>query len=163
MNIIDKAIDFAKKEYQKNDKHHSWNHIMDVFDRARLISQNYQNIDTELLDLAIIFHDIDYHSESTPELNYTNHVDNSVEVAKKFLETNQYPNDRLNKVIEIMLDHSRPHREVRGDASSIEGEVIFDADKSIFISTQESYDRYINLLYLPETKTIVNHTMKKTL
>ena len=57
-----------------------------------------------------------------------------------------------------MLDHSTPHRKKLGDSKVIE--VLYDADKSIFLTTLESYKKYFNLLYLDETKSLVKKPIK---
>lgn len=148
MNIIEKAEEFAKEEYLKNDSKHQWGHIQNVLNRAIEIAQNRKDIDYETLTLAIIFHDIDYRS-------YDTHVDASVEVAEQFLSRNDYPREKINKVKEIMLDHSTPHREKRGEAKSLEGKIIYDSDKSIFLTTKELYEKYYPKLYLEETKKLL--------
>jgi len=104
-----------------------------------------------LLELAVIFHDIDYSS-------YEKHVENSIKVANQFLEDNNYLQERIKKITEVITNHSTPHRKNYGDAKSIEGKVLYDADKSLFINS-ENYLRYYPLLYLKETKEIVKHQM----
>lgn len=160
--IVNKAIEFAKAEYQNNDSFHGWGHIEDVMKRASEIVEAMKgNVDYELLRLAIIFHDIDYHSEETFEENYKSHVDNSTRVAEAFLKENNYPRERIERVKQIMFDHSTPHRKERGEAKSIEGKIIYDSDKSIFITSLELYERYFSLLYLDETKGMVKNTKWK--
>ncbi|MFH1456647.1 MAG: HD domain-containing protein [Patescibacteria group bacterium] len=155
-SIIQKVIDFAKIEYEKNDSFHSWQHVENVMKRADEIAEKIDDpIDFETLKLAIIFHDIDYHSEKDFETNYSNHVDNSVKVAKKFLNENNYPKEKIEKVKDIILDHSTPHRKKQGEAKSIEGKIIYDSDKSIFITNQELFEKYFPQLYLEETKEMV--------
>ena len=68
--------------------------------------------------------------------------------------------ERIERIREIMLDHSTPHRKIRGDASTIEGKIIYDADKSIFLKDKESYEKYDLLLYLDITKEIVSRQIK---
>ena len=57
---------------------------------ALKIGKNLKNVDCKLLKLAIIFHDIDYHSEETYKENYNCHVNNSIKVAEKFLKENNF-------------------------------------------------------------------------
>ncbi|MFA6136047.1 MAG: HD domain-containing protein [Candidatus Paceibacterota bacterium] len=148
MNIVDKAELFAKERYLANDPIHQWRHIQNVMERALLIAQNFDDIDYETLKLAVIFHDIDYRS-------YDTHVDASAKVAEKFLSENNYPRERINRVKEVIFDHSTPHREKQGEAESLEGKIIYDADKSIFITDKKTYDKYYPKLYLKETKNLV--------
>lgn len=150
MDIIKKAEEFAQKEYQKNDSFHQYSHIQSVMKRALQIADMFEGIDYEALKLAIIFHDIDYSS-------YENHPDASVAVAEKFLKSHGYPPDRTEKVKEIMFNHSTPHRVRQGEARLLEGKIIYDADKSIFITNKETYDKYFSKLYLEETKKLVSN------
>ena len=159
MDIIRKAKKFAKKEYKKNDKNHQWTHVKNVMKRAFVIAKEQKDVNYELLKLAIIFHDIDYHSEDTFKKNYKRHVDNSARVAKEFLEKMKYPLDKINLVQKIMLDHSTPHRKKRGEAQTIEGKIIYDADKSIFIKTKETYEKYFSLFYLDKQKALMERTI----
>ena len=153
MGIIDKAGEFAKEEYRKNDPKHRWGHVEAVFERAKEIGRDFEEVDWEALELAIIFHDIDYSS-------YETHVDKSVEIAEKFLKENNYPVERIEKVKEIMLNHSGPHRRKFGDAKLLEGKIIYDADKSIFLTTKEAYEKYFPTLYLDVTRRLVDAVMK---
>lgn len=154
--IIKKAITFSKNEYKKNDPFHNWGHIEDVMKRAwEIVEKLDQIIDLEILKLAIIFHDIDYNSESNIEKNYKHHVDNSVKVAENFLNKHNYPKGRIELIKKVMLDHSTPHRKKLGEAKSIEGKIIYDSDKSIHVTNTELYEKYLPLLYLNETKDMV--------
>ncbi|MGV8141843.1 MAG: HD domain-containing protein [Candidatus Woesearchaeota archaeon] len=155
MDIVEKATLFAKKEYLKNDPKHQWNHIEAVMKRALEISNQVGVVDFELLKLAIIFHDIDYNSESTYESNYNNHVENSVKVAEEFLMKNNYPKEKIIRLKQVMLDHSTPHRLKCGDSKTKEGKIIYDADKSIFLTNMEQYEKYYPLLYFDETRSLV--------
>lgn len=159
--IIEKAIKFAKVEYKKNDPLHRWSHIENVMKRASEIVEKIEKpVDLELLKLAIIFHDIDYNSEMNFEESYKKHPDNSVKVAEHFLHKNNYPKERIKKVKEIMLDHSTPHRKIRGEAKSLEGKIIYDSDKSIGIdwSNPELHNKYFPQLYLNETREMIKVT-----
>jgi len=148
MDLIKKACFYARKRYQKNDHKHQCSHVENVLKRALEIAKNFKNVDYEALELAIIFHDIDYSS-------YETHVEESMKVAEEFLKKNNYPKDRIEKVKEIMLNHSGPHRSKLGNATLLEGKIIYDADKSIFINTIELYEKYYPRLYLDVTKKMV--------
>jgi len=155
MNILRKVKKFAKKEYKKNDKSHQWSHVRNVMKQALKISKGLKGVDSKLLKLAIIFHDIDYNSEDNFERNYKCHVDNSVKIAERFLEKENYPKEKIQLVKQVMLDHSTPHRKKLGESKILEGKILYDADKSIFIKTKETYEKYYPLLYLGNTKSLV--------
>ena len=148
MDIIQKAEEFAKKEYKKNDSFHQWSHIQNVLKRALEIAEQLKDVDYEVLKLAIIFHDIDYRK-------YETHVEASIEVSETFLKKEGYPKERIEKVKEIMLNHSSPHRRKFGEAKLLEGKIIYDADKSISMGDAEFYKKYYIKLYLDETRKLV--------
>jgi HD superfamily phosphodiesterase len=155
-HIIKRATEFAKTEYKKNELLHGWGHIENVMRRtSEIIEKLDDDIDYESLKLAIIFHDIDYNSEESPDKNYENHVDNSIKVADNFLRKNDYPIEKIKRIKQIILDHSGPHRRKFGEAKSIEGKIIYDSDKSISINTHELHKKYFPWLYLDETKEMV--------
>ena len=155
MDIIKKAEDFAKGEYLKNDPMHQWSHVEAVMKRAMEIASKLKNIDYELLKLAIILHDIDYHSEPTHKENYKQHVENSVKVAEKFLKEHNFSEEKIEKIKQIILDHSTPRRKKFGDSKITEGKILYDADKSLFLTTSERYEKYFSLLYFDLTKELV--------
>ncbi len=155
-SIIEAAITFSKVEYKKNDPKHQWRHIEDVMKRAsEIVERIKEEVDLELLTLAVIFHDIDYHSKESFQENYKNHVESSMQVAGAFLKEQNYPQERIEKVQQIMLEHSNPHRQKSGEAKTMEGKIIFDSDKSIYLTTPEFREKYIPLLYLEETRQLV--------
>lgn len=156
MDILKKTEYFARKRYKKNNKFHQYTHVEAVLKRSLEIIKNMdnsENIDLEALKLAIIFHDIDYSS-------YETHVDNSVKVAEKFLNENNYPKTKIKRIIEIMYNHSTPHQKRFGKAKLIEGKIMYDADKSLFITKiymtdKKTYKKYFSKLYLKETKSLM--------
>ena len=155
MDIIEKATIFAKIEYEKNDQLHQWTHVNDVMKRALEIANKLDCVDYELLKLGVIFHDIDYNSEKTYKENYIKHVENSIKKAEKFLKNYNYPHDKIIKIQQILLDHSTPHRLRYGDSKIKEGQILYDADKSIFLITPEKYDKYFSKLYFDETRNLI--------
>ncbi len=155
MDMIKKAEGFAKEEYLKNDSMHQWPHVEAVMNRAMEIASKLKNIDYELLKLAVILHDIDYHSEPTHEENYKKHVENSVKVAEKFLKRHNFSEEKIRKIKQIILDHSTPYRKEFGDSKITEGKILYDADKSLLITTLERYEKYFSLLYFDEARGLI--------
>ena len=152
MDIIAKATAYAKREYMSNDSHHQWDHIEAVMKRAFEIARFFDDVDEESLRLAIIFHDIDYTS-------YDTHVDDSIKVAEQFLKVNEYPKEGIEKIKEIMMNHSTPHRKKFGEATLLEGKIIYDADKSVGMTNEQFRKKYFPRLYLDETRKIVEKSI----
>jgi len=162
MNITEKVEVFAKKEYMKNDPKHQWKHVENVMEKALEIAKTVENVDHELLILGVIFHDVDYHSESSYQENYRNHVENSAGVAEGFLKRNNYPKERISKLKQIILDHSTPYRKKFGDSKITEGKILYDADKTASIRDEsrkklspEKQEEIYNLLYFEKSRKIL--------
>lgn len=152
MTILERAEAYAKEEYKSNDDFHQWKHVEDVWSRAQQLLREHPDANEEIVRLAVIFHDIDYAS-------YETHVDASVVAARKFLRTQEYPHKRIDQVTQAMFDHSNPHRKKRGDAKTIEGQIVYDADKSIFITDHKTYCKYYPLLYTARARDLVIQQM----
>ena len=155
MNIITAAKLYAQVHYQKNDPYHQWGHIAAVLKRAEIIAEHCKEVDQQALTLAAIFHDIDYRS-------YDTHVEASITVAQQFLKQHSYPQEKIEKIKEIMLNHSTPHRVKQGDARLEEGKILFDADKSLWmVTSRERYERYYPLLYFDFTRSLIKKLRPK--
>jgi len=148
MDIIKVSKKFAKIEYKKNDKKHQWSHVENVMCTALKLVKFYPAADLEILELAIIFHDIDYHK-------YETHVEESIKLAEKFLKKNNYPNNKIAKVLQVMIAHSGPHIKKLGKTKLIEGKIIYDSDKFQLIKTKSDYEEYFNRFYLNETRNLL--------
>ena len=150
IDIVTISQKFAKVEYSKHDEYHQWRHVEGVMRVALELAKNYKNVDLEILILAVIFHDISYK-------RYETHVEESLKVAENFLKKQNYLIERTNKVLEVMLCHSGPHRRKFGEAKSIEGKIIYDADKFNLAKTKEGFNRYYNKFYLNKTRELLDN------
>ncbi|MCX6767891.1 MAG: HD domain-containing protein [Candidatus Micrarchaeota archaeon] len=144
MGIIEKAEEFAKKEYLKNGPAHGWAHVEKVRKTAFKLASGLEGVDLELLHLAVIFHDVDY---SDPKF----HTENSTRIAESFLMRNSYPEDRIGKVKSIMFSHTTHLREKFGEAELVEGKILYDADK-INASSERDYSK---LLYFSKSRELL--------
>lgn len=149
MSILKIAEKFAKKEYAKHDENHQWTHIKKVMNIALKLAKFHPKVDLEILKLAVIFHDISYEQ-------YETHVEESMKVTKKFLKEHNYPKDKMNKVLQVMISHSSPHRRKLGEAKMIEEKIIYDSDKFYIVQTPEGFEKYYSRFYLKETRELFN-------
>jgi len=153
-DLLKKAEKFAKKHYKQNDEKHGWTHVKEVWEVAEKLAENFPETDMEVLKLAVIFHDADY---SDPDKHHLN----SAELAKGFLQEQDYANEKINKVYQVILDHRGRYRRAEGEAETIEGRIIYDADKFRWAVSPEFYDKYYSLFYLDETRKMVDEYLKK--
>ncbi len=155
MDIIKLAEQFARKEYAQHDKKHRWKHVEAVMEIALELAKAYPEADLEILKLAVIFHDISYKKHKT-------HVEESMEVAEKFLKEHNYSEDRIKTVLQVMISHSGPHRRKLGEADLIEGKIIYDSDKFYIAQTSEGFKKYYHCFYLDETKKLFRNLVNNT-
>jgi uncharacterized protein len=102
---------------------HRFDHMMRVLANAETIAASYPEADGEILTLAVLLHDIDQ-----PFDDKANHVAYSATAAEKILSELSYPADRIQRVLQVVREHSTETIAV-SKPSSIEARILFDADK----------------------------------
>ena len=102
------------------DIFHGWKHVEEVRANVRKLADFFPECDFRNLDLAAIFHDIDY---SDPEF----HTANSIRLAEEFLVSMNYEIADIQKVKSIMRAHNTP--ESCKKEALLEGQMLYDADK----------------------------------
>jgi HD superfamily phosphodiesterase len=162
MDILKLSEEFARREYAKHDLNHGWKHIEEVMKYAFEITKQIERsiefesieINHELLQFAVLFHDIAYPSKET-------HVEESVKVAEEFLKKHNFPKEKIEKVKEIILNHAGPHRRKYGDARLIEGRILYDADRATYADKSlAAYNGYYSKFYFDITRSIVKKPKK---
>ncbi len=81
---------------------HRIGHVKRVMKNALEIAKNYPNVDKEVLQIAILLHDICQPFNRKKKT----HVEMSVKIAKKILRKIKYPEEKTRKVLEIISQHS---------------------------------------------------------
>lgn len=125
MQIVKKIKEEVKKEcdiYIKSskDKYDFWNeHIRYVYKEANILASRYK-ADKEIVLLGALLHDI---ALIKKEGNRAFHHINGAKIAKELLLKYNYPNDKLEKVLNTILHH-RSSKE----ALNIEEICVCDAD-----------------------------------
>ena len=102
---------------------HRADHLERVMQNAKAIAATLEGVDSELLELAVLLHDVDQ-----PVGRKGEHVALSMKAAKEILEQAGCPEERTALVLRIISEHSSEHVESR-EPSSVEARVLFDADK----------------------------------
>ena len=102
---------------------HRADHLKRVMQNASAIATTLKGVDSELLELAVLLHDVDQ-----PVGRKSEHVALSVKAAKGILEQVGCPNERAGLVLQIISEHSSEHVESM-KPTSIEARILFDADK----------------------------------
>ncbi len=111
---MDKIRELAKKELEKNDLVHGWEHTRRVCELSKKLGKE-ENADLEVLEFAALLHDVGIH-ESRKK-----HGEKSADIARDILKNY----DRKEKVIDCIRSHRFGNS---SKSKSIETKVLQDAD-----------------------------------
>ncbi|TDE04910.1 HD domain-containing protein [Flavobacterium hiemivividum] len=122
IDIISKTITFVKEKLKNAEGGHDWFHIERVYKNALLIA-NDEVCDETVVKLGALLHDI---ADSK-----FNDGDEAVgpEIARTFLEAEGVEEEITNHVIKIIENISYKGGNVKKDFSSIELDIVQDADR----------------------------------
>ena len=122
-NIIDNTILFVKKQLENAEGGHDWFHIERVYKNAKVIAENEQNCDLEVIKLGALLHDI-------ADSKFHN-GDETVgpKVAREFLEKENVAEETINHVVQIIENISFKGGNFEKKFISKELEIIQDADR----------------------------------
>ncbi len=119
-DLIQKALSFAKDFFKNEFSGHDYYHTLRVFNNSKLIAQN-EACDEEIVYLSAILHDVD-------DIKIVGEQKERFENAKRFLNSINYPVDKIEKICHIISQVS-----FKKDGStipdSIEGKIVQDADR----------------------------------
>jgi uncharacterized protein len=102
---------------------HRLDHIDRVLRNALAIASTLDPVDYEILELAVLLHDVQQPSGKKAE-----HVELSLQAAKEILHRAGCPPDRASRVLTVIAEHSTEHvRTIQ--PSTNEARILFDADK----------------------------------
>jgi uncharacterized protein len=102
---------------------HRFDHVERVMRNALKIAATIERVDYEILELAVLLHDVDQ-----PARRKTEHVALSLRAAESILQQADCPSDRANDVLAVIAEHSTEHvRTIK--PSTDEARILFDADK----------------------------------
>ncbi|MCK5469246.1 MAG: HD domain-containing protein, partial [Cyclobacteriaceae bacterium] len=111
--------------------YHNLNHTWEVVKAADKIG-NYANLteeEKEILMLSAWFHDTGF------KFNYDNHEEKSIEIAQEFLEQNNFPAERTEKVISCIIS-----TKIDQKPKTLTERVLNDAD-FIHLSKKSYFDK----------------------
>ena len=117
--IIELALDFAKEFFKGEASGHDYFHTYRVYKNAEMLTKNIPDADKEICLLGAILHDVD-DDKISPETH--DNKDN----ARKFLSENDYPQDRIDFICEIISEVSFSEKKT---PVTIEGKIVQDADR----------------------------------
>ena len=121
-HILENAKKYVNKLLLPLEDHyyHSYNHAVDVMERAKYLSQRewLSEDDIEILALAWLFHDTGF------IIQYDNNESIWAKIAKNYLKSILYPNDKINLIEKIILATDPAYK----NPKNYYEEIIKDAD-----------------------------------
>lgn len=159
-DLINNTIVFVKQKLENAEAGHDWFHIERVYKNALLISKN-ENCDTTIVELGALLHDI---ADSK-----FHEGDETVgpKTARTFLEGQKADQDIINHVIQIIENISFKGGNFEKKFSSIELEIVQDADRldaigAIGVARTFNYGGYKNRqLYNPDIQPNLKMTVEE--
>ena len=124
----EKTFEYAKSQSSKHPTH-DWHHTMRVWAIAKKIASNEtRQVNLEILELSVYLHDIARQEEDDSESSI-DHALLGSKKARNQLEGLNYPKHIIDGVCHCIESHR--FRKYKNDQhpSSIEAEILFDADK----------------------------------
>jgi uncharacterized protein len=126
---MSKLADYVRSEVHRRLNNsgqsvaHRFDHVERVMRNALTIAATIEEVDYEILELAVLLHDVDQ-----PTGKKSEHVELSLRAAEVILREAGCPADRAHDVLTVIAQHSTEHvRTVR--PSTNEARILFDADK----------------------------------
>jgi uncharacterized protein len=109
--VIENATNYVKGLMKNNDPSHDWYHVERVWKNAiyicnqeKILNQSL-NIDSEIVQLAALFHDaVDFKYDHKCE--NANMKDIAMLRLHEFFEANNFSNEKIEKILHIVLNIS---------------------------------------------------------
>lgn len=120
-----KIKEIAEKELT-NCSAHDIDHVLRVYNLALTIAENETDVDLEVLQAAVLLHDIGGAKEANDPTGNTDHAIVSMEMAKPILEKLGFLPEKISHIQDCILSH---RYRTDNKPKTIEAKILFDADK----------------------------------
>ncbi len=111
---------------QEKDSAHDIDHIMRVYNLAMTIVKTEANVDIDVLQAAVLLHDIGSAKETSDSSGKTDHAIIGAEMARPILESLGFSDEKIKHVQKCILSH---RYRTNNKPETIEAKIIHDADK----------------------------------
>ncbi|MFA5886973.1 MAG: HD domain-containing protein [Patescibacteria group bacterium] len=105
---------------------HDLDHVLRVYNLALIIAENETGVDLEILQAAVLLHDIGGAQEANDPTGATDHAVVGQEMAKPILEKLNFSPDQIAHIQDCILSH---RYRTDNKPKTIEAKILFDADK----------------------------------
>ncbi|MDO9399142.1 MAG: HD domain-containing protein [bacterium] len=122
-----KIKDIAEKEISNtSDVAHDMSHVMRVYNLALNIAKQESNVDIDVLQAAILLHDIGGHKEMSDPSGKTDHAIESAKMAEPILKKLDFTSKQIKHIQDCIISH---RYKTENKPETIEAKILFDADK----------------------------------
>lgn len=105
---------------------HSMDHVMRVHDLCMRIADGEKDVDKEILEAAVLLHDIARVKENCDTTGNTDHAVLGSIMAEQILKELDFPPEKIEKVKHSIICH---RFRTGNEPKTIEAKILFDADK----------------------------------
>lgn len=158
-DVIQKTVEYIKKEFSHDSSGHDWWHIYRVWKNAITISK-HEKADSFIVELAALLHDLD-------DWKFNESGDETPLRAKAWLDSCSVEPVIAEEVCEIITHISYKGANVENKMKSLEGFIVQDADRldaigAIGIGRAFAYGGYKDRpMYDPESKPQLHATFEQ--
>jgi uncharacterized protein len=122
-----KIKEIAEKEIGNiPDAAHDMSHVMRVYNIALNIAKNESNVDIDVLQAAILLHDIGGYKEMSDQSGKTDHAVESAKMAESILKNLDFIPEKIKHIQDCIISH---RYKTENKPETIEAKILFDADK----------------------------------
>lgn len=121
--IIRKTVEYLKEKFAGEPTGHDWYHIERVWKLSRQIAEVEKNTDVFLVEMGALLHDIADHKFNGGDETQ------GPKIATEFLAQFGIDNQTVEKIVNIVREISFKGLGVPTPMSSVEGEIVQDADR----------------------------------
>lgn len=122
-DIVGEASKYVRSVLEGEGSGHDWWHIKRVYDLANTIASHYQDINLEVVQLGALLHDIGDHKF------YNGDHTMGPKLVTEWLNKNGADPSTIEQVVQIVKEISYKGAGVTTPMSSLEGEIVQDADR----------------------------------
>lgn len=108
------------------DAAHDMNHVIRVYNLALTITKNEDDVDMDVLQAAILLHDIGGHKEMNDPSGKTDHAIESAKMAAPILKNLNFTEKQIKHIQSCIISH---RYKTENKPETIEAKILFDADK----------------------------------
>lgn len=108
------------------DTAHDMGHVMRVHSLALKIAKQEKNVDMDVLQVAILLHDIGGHKEISDPSGKTDHAIESARMAEPILKNLCFTEKQIKHIQDCIVSH---RYKTESKPQTIEAKILFDADK----------------------------------